>query len=382
MNQNDRTRSTGRFCRMLLAACFLMGLVSGCAGNKGVVSGEPVFFPPPPDDPRIQYLTGISDSSDITGLQSNFSLVLTGGEKADVIRGVGKAFGITTHKGKIYIAATTSGQVIVIDIANKTFEYLKGAIGPGALKKPVSVALDDDDNIYVADTGRKEIVVYNAAGNFVKSFGKESEKSKLVGIVASGPNLYAIDNRANEIKVFDRKTRELVTTFGKSEDANAMSLPSYIAADADGNLYTTNIGSGKILKYDRDGHLLSAFGKFGDSFGEFARPRGIAVDGSGLIYVVDAGHQNVQIFNKEGRILTFFGNPGLPAGSLNLPAGIAVTKDNLEYFQKFAAPGFRLENVIFVVCQYGKPSISVFGYGAMEGKKGSSAGTKDPKSEK
>lgn len=366
MSLDGRLGGAGRLCRVLVSACFLLGLVSGCAGNK-TANVETVFFPPPPDEPRIQYLTGISDSSDITGTQSNFSLVLTGAEKANVIRGLGKTFGITSHKGKIYIAATSSSQVIIIDFANKTFEYLKGAIkGPGVLKKPVSVALDDDGNLYVVDPGRKEVVVYNSAGDYVRTFGKENEKSKIVGIVAFGPDLYAIDNRSNEVKVFDRKTKELVTTFGKTEDEKGLSLPSYINNDAEGNLYITNIGSGKINKYDRDGHWLSSFGKFGDSFGEFARPRGVAIDDTGQVYVVDAGHQNVQVFNKDSRILTFFGNPGLPAGSLNLPAGIAVTKDNLAYFQKYAAPGFRVENVIFVINQYGKPSLSVYGFGKMQ----------------
>jgi hypothetical protein len=51
---------------------------------------------------------------------------------------------------------------------------------------------------------------------------------------------------------------------------------------------------------------------------------------------------------------------------LNLPAGIAVTKDNLQIFQQQAAPGFQLEKVIFVLNQYGKPSISVYGLGEMQ----------------
>ena len=97
---------------------------------------------------------------------------------------------------------------------------------------------------------------------------------------------------------------------------------------------------------------------------------GIAIDEEGQIYVADAGFSNVQVFDKTFRLLGVFGMPGLPAGSLNLPAGIAVTRDNLDYFQKFAVPGFKLEEVIFVANQFItpiNPAISVYGLGKMEG---------------
>ena len=85
---------------------------------------------------------------------------------------------------------------------------------------------------------------------------------------------------------------------------------------------------------------------------------------------MDGGQQNVQVFNETGRILVFFGDPGLLRGSLNLPVGIAVTKDNLDYFQKMAAPGFVLEAVILVTNQYGAEKVSVYGLGQMQGQDG------------
>ena len=94
----------------LLAGLLLVGSLAGCAGNKGL-SG-PVFWPYPPDPPRIQYLTGISDSSEIEGKVGKFSFVLTGGEQAGVIKKIGKAYGITAHKGKLYIAASAAKQMI------------------------------------------------------------------------------------------------------------------------------------------------------------------------------------------------------------------------------------------------------------------------------
>jgi DNA-binding beta-propeller fold protein YncE len=351
----------------IIGAC-----MGGCASTQSGPSG-PIFFPAPPDPPHIQYLTGISDSNDIEGEKSSFSLVITGGEQGRSVRRIGKAYGLTAQSGKLYVSALSTGQVIIIDFAKKKFDYLKGNTARGSLKKPANVAIDPEGNMYVADTGRKEIVVYDPAGNYLKSFGKGLGDVSIVAVEVYGQYLYAADNRTNMLRVLDRKTGEQVQTFGGADNPDtALAMPTGMALDADGFIYVTNIGANNVMKFDRDGHLLNKFGKAGDSYSEFSRPRSVALDHEGRMYVVDGGHQNVQVFDKSGRLLTFFGNPDpeLPAGaSLNLPAGIAVSSDNLDYFQKFAAPGFKLETIIYVINQYGRPTISVFGLGLMEGMK-------------
>ena len=343
------------------------------------------LFPPPPNEPRIQYLTGISDSTEVEEKRNNFSFVLTGGEQANVIKKIGKSYGMAAHKGKLYIAASASKQIVIIDFVNKKFEYVKGNIGKGALKKPVNLDVDDDGSIYVADTGRNEIVVYDPDGNYVGAFGKDLEKAKLVGVGVYGPYLYVPDFSTSEIRVLDKKTGVQVNSLGKGSDpTTSVVLPTNIAVDKSGLIYVSNTGTGNIMLLDRDGNVLKKLGKMGDSFSEFVRPRGVAIDDAGRVYVVDAGHANVQIFDKEGHLLTFFGNPDpkLEAGTLNLPAGIAVSSDNLQFFQKMAAPGFKLETVIFVVNQYGIPSVSIFGLGEKEGAKKQPAEPKKEKSEK
>jgi hypothetical protein len=142
--------------------------------------------------------------------------------------------------------------------------------------------------------------------------------------------------------------------------------------DSDGNIYTTNIGNNMVMKYDLDGNFLGSFGGVGDQFGMFAKPKGIALDDAKRIYVVDGGTNLVQLFDEKFRLLTLFGWPGLPYGSLNGPAGIAISTENTSYFQKFAAPGFKVEALIYVVSQFGQefciPRITVYGIGQMEKK--------------
>src|SRR5690348_1712295 len=55
----------------------------------------------------------------------------------------------------------------------------------------------------------------------------------------------------------------------------------------------------------------------------------------------------------------------IPAGpgSTSLPAGVWVDYDHVKYFQQYAAPGFKVEYLIFVTNQYGDHKVSVYGFG-------------------
>ncbi|MDD2735849.1 MAG: hypothetical protein PHF56_18090 [Desulfuromonadaceae bacterium] len=371
------TKTFKKVCYTLLT-CLLL---AGCAKDTTCryISKEPIFFPPAPDEPHIQYLTGINSSDDIRAgkKKGDFSLVVTGNEQDEGVITLGKAYGIEVHKGKIYVAEGQGKTVRIIDLKAGTITEPKGVKTPrGALKYPLNVTLDDDDNLYVADTTLREIVVYDAQGNFktsfAKGFGRGLEaKSKITDVRFFKGKLYALDLGAGLVKVFDPKTLEQLMEFGKSDKPGlSLSLPGNFTIDPDGNIYVTNLGNNKVFKYDQDGNYIASFGGVGDQFGQFSKPKGIALDKNKQIYVVDGGTNVVQLFNDQFRVLTYIGMPGLPYGSLNNPAGITVSTENLDYFQKFAAPGFKVSHLIYVTSQFGQefciPRISVYGFGHME----------------
>jgi len=344
----------------------LLLLVSACTGPEVARPQGSVFFPPAPNPPRLQYLTRISSSSDVDGKKlGGLSIIAVGNTRAEKPKPIIKPYGITVRNGKLYVCDTSPGRLIIIDPARKSFEFLKGNYSFGKLKKPISSELDSDGNLYVADTVRKEVLVYGPSGNFLHSFGKGLEM-KPVDVAIDGDYLYVLDLKNHDIKILDRKSGNHLDTIGKSSDEeHLLSLPISIDTDSKGSLYISNMTSGKIVNLDRDGHLLGEFGKLGDGFGQFGRPKGLAVDDQGRIYVVDAAHQNVQIFDKNGRLLMFFGDPGLPFGSLNLPAGIAVTSQGIDLFKEYIDPAFAVEQLIFVTSQFGPAKISVYGLGKL-----------------
>lgn len=348
--------------KVIMAIMLAASLLAGCATTVAKKQ-EAVFFPPAPNAPRVQFLKSISGSDDVEDSKSGFSLVLREQLEEKSPMPIIKPYGVKYFKGKLYVCDVQAVKVAIIDLVNKKFEYLKGAVGYGKLKKPINLTVDNAGNLYVVDTVIKEVLMYDASGSYVKNYGKGIVK-KPVDVAVEGTELYILDLGEGDIKVLDRKSGDFVRSIGKTEGTTeGLSMPTNFVFDDKGFLYATNISSANVIKLDKDGHILSSFGKLGDAFGEFTRPKGIAVDTQGRIYVVDGGAQNVQIFNDKARLLMFFGDPPLPVGALNLPASIDVTAENLDYFQKLADPGFVVEEVIFVTNQSGPAKVSIYGLG-------------------
>ncbi len=349
----------------LLAAC----MVAGCGASKQQSDpGHAVFFPPPPNESKVQYLTCIEDSRDILGRNEGVTFLVVGEMEPERVRHILKPYGIAVSGTSIYVCDSPPAKVVEIDPENKKFDFLKGNFSIGKLKKPINLALDAEGNIYVADTVRKEVLIYDAAGNFMRSLGKQYDM-KPTDVAVFGDVIYVLDFAHSNIKIFDLQTGKLLETIGNDPEHaidQRLSLPTNMAVDSRGFIYVTNMATGKIVKLDRDGHVVSSFGRLGDGFGEFGRPKGIDVDEDGRIYVVDAAHQNVQVFNQQGRLLMFFGDPGLRYGSLNIPAAIEVTEDGLHYFRKYVHPSFEAERLIFVTNQSGSCKISVYAMGHMK----------------
>lgn len=338
-------------------------LAAGCVAPVRKVKDVPLFFPAPPELPRVQYLASFSGSKDVE-TQSAFNRFVVG-EKQDVK--LDKPYGVAIHDGKIYVC-DTNATVVVFDLKRKVFENLKGAVGPGKLVQPTNISIETDGTKYVADPARGQIVAFDRDDQYVRAYG-EAGAWRPVDAVAFEDRLYVADVANHLVRVFDKPSGELIKTIGdKGEATERLDRPTNLAFDGEGDLYVTDFGRFQVVKFDRDGHFKAAFGKPGDGPGHFARPKGIAVDRKGQIFAVDASYNNVQVFNKDGRILLFFGEGGERSGEFLLPAKVALDYDNLEYFRDYVNAGFQAEYLVLVTSQFGPNAVSVLAYGYEKGK--------------
>ncbi|NHZ69636.1 MAG: hypothetical protein GWP20_00175 [Thermotogales bacterium] len=346
-------------------AILALAILSGCASTPKDDESAALFYPQPPDLPRLQYLTRFSTPSDVETESMGLRDFIVGKDTFGdhVVR---KPFGVAMYDGKIYVVDTRAHGYGIFDLKQKRVELVQGSAG-GSMKKPINITIDRDGTKYVTDTDRNQILVFDVNDRFVRAIGTP-DQFKPIDVLVVGDRLYVSDLYHHQVQVLDKASGETLSSFGKAGSGDEeLFQPTSLALGPDQSVYISDTGNFRIQKYTLDGEFIRSYGSVGDAVGHFARPKGIAVDREGRIYIVDAAFENIQVLNNDGTPLMFFGQPGDRRGNINLPTAIIIDYDNLEYFQRYAEPGFKLEYVVLVASQFGINKVVAFGYGKMEG---------------
>ncbi len=351
-----RNLSVPRLARFALV---MLALSSAACSTVKVPEGGYVFYPPPPQRPRVQFLARFAGARDIEP-ESRLMKFLVG--ETQSARRFRKPTGVAAGNGKIYVADPGWETVLVIDLEERTFETL-GDHGEGKLLLPVVVALDEAGHTFVADTGRKQVVQFDAEGAFVHAYGV-SEEFLPTGVAVDDRRLYVSDRRANNVVMFDRRNKKMVGTIGRRGDRpGEFSTPTSLTLDSRGHLFVTDMTNFRIQEFDGDGEFVQAYGFLGDGPGTFARPKGTAIDRDGHLYVVDAAFENVQIWDtSNAQVLMAFGGSGIGPGSMYLPGSVAISYELSQYFTDRVSSDFDLEYVILVANNYGPNKVGVYGF--------------------
>jgi len=157
------------------------------------------------------------------------------------------------------------------------------SFGGGMFVFPHGIAVDKDDNVYVADANGK-----NGKGDIVVKFSPEGKVLMTLGhagIPGDAPGY------------FDR--------------------PSAVAVAPDGTIYVADGHGGdsnaRIVKIAPDGKIIKTWGKKGSGPGEFNEPHGIALDSTGRVFVADRVNSRIQIFDPDGNFLAEWKQFGRPS---------------------------------------------------------------------
>jgi len=216
----------------------------------------------------------------------------------------------------------------------KGYSHVFSIYGFGAdrLYRPTEVAVDSAGNIYIVDTFKHRVLVFDKNGKYVSRFGKKGdapgELNMPSGItVDEDGRIYVLSHTQNKISIFNQ-SKKLVWE---------IEVPVPLTATVkDKKLYvTTDRG---VMVGDLNGNLLTSFGVKGRNKGQLNRPTGIAVDGKGNIYVADSMNYRLSAYNKEGKHLWDAGSPPDPQKAIRsrdmkfgLPVGLTLADDGLLY---------------------------------------------------
>ncbi len=339
----------------------VLALVSGCESTGGA-ERQYVFFPAPPERPRVQFLTWASGAGQVEPQQGDFENFVLGEEPGESRRIV-KPYGLAARDGIVYVCDTKGLAVIKLDFAGQAYGVL-GVTGPGRLKKPLNIAIDALGYKFVVDSVRGQVVVFSPEDKYVKAFDVP-KPCHPVDLALHGNELYVLDNDDTcQIVVMDRKSGVVLRSFGANGgEAGEFKIPNSITISPDGFLYVSDTHNWRIQKLTLEGEMVWMKGKPGYLLGQFGRPRGIRLGPDGIVYVVDGATEIVQMFDAEGQKLMRFGGPGSGDGALGLPSSIALDKTSIPYFQKYVHEKFRVDYLAFVASQYGARLINVYAFG-------------------
>lgn len=358
-----RDNKSGDYKSMKRTVFVLIALItfSGCA-TVPEETNSVVFYPPLPQRPRLQFLHAITGEEDIGQSQGAFAEFLLGKPTSD--KRIGKAWDIASSDGKIYVLDRRYKRLLIIDLVQREFDYLKDQ-RMGALDDPSGIWVTDDDVKYVADMGRKQIVVFGADNEFLRSYGGPDLFDKPVDVAVYENTVYVSDMDKNKIFALDKTSGKLKWTIGEmGPDKGQLAKPTHVVVDQQGSIYVTDSFNFRVQKFDPEGKFLISYGYLGDAFGAFARPKGLDIDRDGHLYVVDAAFENVQVFDvKTGALLLFFGGAGAAPGSMYLPAGIHIDYRNVAYFSNFVDKDFRLKYLVYTGNFFGAEKLNVYGFG-------------------
>jgi DNA-binding beta-propeller fold protein YncE len=156
------------------------------------------------------------------------------------------------------------------------------------------VRIDKDDNIWCVDEGANMAIEFNPQGRVIALYGRKPEAVEGAApppgtpLPAPNPDFAAFSQR-----LFNR--------------------PTDVAWDPAGNsFFADGYGNSRVVKYDKDGNWVKAWGKRGTEPGEFHTVHSIATDAKGNVYVGDRENKRIQVFDGDGNFLKQWTNIGAP----------------------------------------------------------------------
>ncbi|HSD45183.1 MAG TPA: hypothetical protein VLB87_01125 [Pyrinomonadaceae bacterium] len=219
-------------------------------------------------------------------------------------------FGVVVAKdGTIYLSdAGESNRIrkitlqgVVTTFAGGNEGFADGVGSAASFNTPSGLAIDANDNLYVADTANNRIRKVTPAG----------EVSTIAGDGTAG----YLDGPANQAR---------------------FNGPVGVAVDPHGNVFVADTYNDRIRMISPDGQVSTVAGAGTPGYADgdrntslFDTPCGIIVQKDGTLIVADTGNDTLRQINREGNVSTW--SLSINGESLSSPVGLALTHDNHLY---------------------------------------------------
>jgi DNA-binding beta-propeller fold protein YncE len=141
---------------------------------------------------------------------------------------------------------------------------------------PQALAADKNNNLYVADSSRQRVIIFNSKGQGLRAYGPQIAGSNLdapSGLAFMNNTLFVSDAYRKDVS---RSGKERIVSFSSRNGGSQSQW-------------------GKVCGF-------CTLGSGSSEDGGFAHPQGIAID-NGRVYVADRDNHRVQVFDTQGHLL-------------------------------------------------------------------------------
>ncbi len=232
------------------------------------------------------------------------------------------------------------------------------SFGAGLIASPHGITVDPDGNVWVTDcacTGtqaQRQAAAEQGMGHQVFKFSSEGRLLLTLGkaggardtaflfqpndvLVSPSGDIFVAEGHSSattanaRILKFDRTGRFINAWGSKGSGPGQMDQPHALAMDSRGRLFVGDRSNNRILIFDQDGTLL-------DTWTQFSRPSGIAIGRDDMIYVADSESGSVAPANaawkrgirigsaRDGSVTAFIPDPDDAARGTSAAEGVAV----------------------------------------------------------
>jgi peptidylamidoglycolate lyase len=165
--------------------------------------------------------------------------------------------------------------------------------------RPADISFAPDGSYYIADGyANTRIIKFDRNNRRVLTWGSEGSGPGQFRVqvhdvaVDQEGRVYVADRGNDRIQIFDGNGKYLT-------EWDNIYKPSYIYITKDGYVWVLAGQLARLLKYDKNGHLLTYWGTAGPGQGQFSDPHAMSVDQDGNLYVANYSSYATQTIGLE-----------------------------------------------------------------------------------
>ncbi len=207
--------------------------------------------------------------------------------------------------------------------------------------------VDSQGRVYVFSRSAHPVMVFDAEGNFIKSWGEDIFTRAHGIFIGPDDSVYCADDADHTVRKCTLDGRVLMTLGTRNQPSDTgydgkdyrsirrggppFNRPTSVGLSPAGEIYVSDgYGNARMHKFSPDGRLLKSWGEPGTGPGQFGIVHTCCVDGQGTVYVSDRENDRIQVFDPEGNFLTQWTD-------LHRPNGMFISGDGLLYVSELFA---------------------------------------------